>query len=198
MNNESRMPTDIDKLTEPELIDLNHRIVARLNFLGEMRAHEAMLQFRIGDRVAFQPTGRAPLAGMPLRGRGSRQGRHHAAKRDDLPGRGGGPLQENRVRASPCRTLVSGFCLCGMVRVEVRWGRWPSDPARGDRRPKTIRPQPRVSTGTGRRCVTHNQTVAHPKRAGLCALNVHPWFPSKLSHHMILHPTYSETRRSRE
>ncbi len=67
MNNESRMPIDINKLTEPELIDLNHRIVARLNFLGEMRAHAAMLQFRIGDRVAFQPTGRAPLAGMLTR-----------------------------------------------------------------------------------------------------------------------------------
>jgi len=28
------MPIDIDELTESELIDLNHRIVTRLRFLG--------------------------------------------------------------------------------------------------------------------------------------------------------------------
>jgi hypothetical protein len=44
---------NIDELTETELIDLNHRIVERLRFLGQMRAHERMLQFKIGDRVAF-------------------------------------------------------------------------------------------------------------------------------------------------
>jgi hypothetical protein len=51
----SQMQIDIDKLSESELIDLNHRVVARLNFLGEMRAHAAMLRFRIGDRVPFDP-----------------------------------------------------------------------------------------------------------------------------------------------
>lgn len=45
---------DIDRLSEPELIDLNRRIVERLRFLSQMRAHRAMLEFRIGDRVAFQ------------------------------------------------------------------------------------------------------------------------------------------------
>lgn len=45
---------DIDRLSEPELIDLNRRIVERLSFLSQMRAHRAMLEFRIGDRVAFQ------------------------------------------------------------------------------------------------------------------------------------------------
>ena len=30
---------DIDKLSEEELIDLNHRIVERLRFLNQMRAH---------------------------------------------------------------------------------------------------------------------------------------------------------------
>lgn len=33
------MRIDIDKLTESELIDLNHRIVERLKFLQVMRAH---------------------------------------------------------------------------------------------------------------------------------------------------------------
>ena len=44
------MQIDIDKLTEAELIDLNHRIVARLRFLSQMQAHARMLEFKIGDR----------------------------------------------------------------------------------------------------------------------------------------------------
>jgi len=48
---------DIDKLTEAELIDLNNRVVERLRFLNQMRAHGKMLQFKIGDRVSFQPDG---------------------------------------------------------------------------------------------------------------------------------------------
>jgi hypothetical protein len=55
---------DIDKLTEEQLVDLNHRIVARLKFLREARSHSAMLEFRIGDRVSFNPEGRAQLVGI--------------------------------------------------------------------------------------------------------------------------------------
>jgi hypothetical protein len=58
---------DIDKLTEEELIDLNHRVVARLRFLNQMRAHSQMLDFRIGDRITFQPDGRPPLFGVITR-----------------------------------------------------------------------------------------------------------------------------------
>lgn len=61
------MAIDIDKLTENELIDLNHRIVARLRFLNQMRAHSQMLDFRIGDRVTFQPDGRPALFGIVTR-----------------------------------------------------------------------------------------------------------------------------------
>ena len=61
------MKIDIDKLTEEELIDLNNRIVARLRFLNQMRAHSQMLDFRIGDRVTFQPEGRPPLFGIITR-----------------------------------------------------------------------------------------------------------------------------------
>ena len=39
------MTINIDNLKEPELIDLNNRIVARLKFLREMRAHKSMLEF---------------------------------------------------------------------------------------------------------------------------------------------------------
>src|SRR6476620_27113 len=61
------MKIDIDKLSEEELIDLNHRIVERLRFLSQMRAHSKMLDFRIGDRVTFQPAGRPPVVGMLTR-----------------------------------------------------------------------------------------------------------------------------------
>jgi len=58
---------DIDKLSEEELIDLNNRIVERPRFLHQMRAHSQMLEFKIGDRVTFQPEGRPPLVGMLTR-----------------------------------------------------------------------------------------------------------------------------------
>ena len=61
------MKIDIDKLTEPELIDLNNRIVERLRFLNQTHAHAEMLEFRIGDRVSFQPQGRPPVVGMLTR-----------------------------------------------------------------------------------------------------------------------------------
>jgi len=58
---------DIDQLTEAELIDLNNRIVERLRFMSQMRAHGQMLQFKIGDRVSFQPQGRPLVVGMLTR-----------------------------------------------------------------------------------------------------------------------------------
>jgi hypothetical protein len=61
------MKIDIDKLSEEELVDLNHRIVERLRFLNHMRAHSQMLDFKIGDRVTFHPEGRAPVVGMLTR-----------------------------------------------------------------------------------------------------------------------------------
>src|SRR4029450_11213815 len=61
------MKIDIDNLSEEELIDLNHRIIERLRFLSQMRAHSKMLDFKIGDRVTFQPEGRPPVVGMLTR-----------------------------------------------------------------------------------------------------------------------------------
>jgi hypothetical protein len=51
---EVSMKVDIDKL--------NNRIVERLRFLIHMRAHAQILEFKIGDRVSFQPAGH-PIAG---------------------------------------------------------------------------------------------------------------------------------------
>ena len=61
------MKIDIDQLSEAELIDLNNRIVARLRFLQQMRAHVEMMEFKIGDRVSFQPPGHGPVEGMLTR-----------------------------------------------------------------------------------------------------------------------------------
>ena len=58
------MAIDIDKLTEPELVDLNNRIVARLKLLQQMRAHASMLAFSLGERVSFQPDGHPVLFGV--------------------------------------------------------------------------------------------------------------------------------------
>jgi hypothetical protein len=57
------MKIDIDSLSEAELIDLNNRIVERLRFLDSVRAHSEMMEFRIGERVSFEPAGRGRLIG---------------------------------------------------------------------------------------------------------------------------------------
>jgi hypothetical protein len=58
---------DIDRLSEAELVDLHHRIVERLRFLEQMRAHTRMLEFSIGDRVCFESGNRGLLDGMLTR-----------------------------------------------------------------------------------------------------------------------------------
>jgi hypothetical protein len=58
---------DIDSLSEEELIELNHKVVARLRFLHQMRSHSAMLDFRIGERVKFHPDGGAVVFGTLTR-----------------------------------------------------------------------------------------------------------------------------------
>lgn len=61
------MTIDIDALTEAELVDLNNRIVERLRFLSQMRAHAEMLEYKIGDRVAFRLSGRGEIVGILTR-----------------------------------------------------------------------------------------------------------------------------------
>lgn len=61
------MKIDIDEFSEAELIALNNRIVQRLRFLNQKRAHEQMLKFQIGDRVTFGPEGLPPVVGMLTR-----------------------------------------------------------------------------------------------------------------------------------
>ena len=58
------MKIDIEKLSEKELIDLNHRIVERLKFLETMRAHNKMMKFNVGEKVSFEPPGREKQIGV--------------------------------------------------------------------------------------------------------------------------------------
>ncbi|MBN2041917.1 MAG: hypothetical protein JW864_17915 [Spirochaetes bacterium] len=52
------MNIDIEKLTEKELIELNHKIVERLKFLESCHNHKEMLKFNVGEKVSFEPYGR--------------------------------------------------------------------------------------------------------------------------------------------
>ena len=61
------MKIDITQLSEQDLIALNRQIVERLRFLQQTRAHAKMLEFRVGDRVSFEPDGRPTLFGVLVR-----------------------------------------------------------------------------------------------------------------------------------
>ncbi len=61
------MPIDIDGLTEQELIELNRQVVARIKLLRELNATAHMLDFRIGQKVSFQPAGRPRVQGVIAR-----------------------------------------------------------------------------------------------------------------------------------
>ncbi|HEY2785493.1 MAG TPA: hypothetical protein VGJ05_11020 [Fimbriiglobus sp.] len=47
------MLIDVDTLNENDLLDLNRRVIERLRFLQQARAHSGMLQFAIGEPVSF-------------------------------------------------------------------------------------------------------------------------------------------------
>jgi hypothetical protein len=64
---EARMKIDIDKLSEAELVELNHRIVERLRFLESLHNHREMLQFSIGEKVSFEAPGRGRQIGTLVR-----------------------------------------------------------------------------------------------------------------------------------
>jgi len=57
------MSIDIDHLAEEELVELNHRIVARLKFLESMHSHKEMMRFNPGEQVSFDPPGRGRQTG---------------------------------------------------------------------------------------------------------------------------------------
>jgi len=61
------MPIDITKFSEAQLVELNHRIVARLRTLQEARMTQQMQSFRVGDRVSFHAPGHDPKTGIVIK-----------------------------------------------------------------------------------------------------------------------------------
>jgi hypothetical protein len=61
------MAFDLDHLNEAQLQDLNRRIVERLRFLQQARAHQKMLQFAVGERVSFDTTDGRLVSGILAR-----------------------------------------------------------------------------------------------------------------------------------
>ena len=47
-----------------ELVELNHKIVARLKFLDSMHTQKKMMLFSPGDQVCFEPPGREKQFGI--------------------------------------------------------------------------------------------------------------------------------------
>jgi hypothetical protein len=46
---------DLSGYTEAELVELNHRVVERIRILRQARVRATMTEFKLGDRVSFQP-----------------------------------------------------------------------------------------------------------------------------------------------
>ena len=44
----------LERLTEEELVQLNHLIVARLRIMRDIRSHNKMMNFRVGQAVRFR------------------------------------------------------------------------------------------------------------------------------------------------
>jgi len=61
------MSIDIDDMSEAQLLELNGRVVARLQLLQQLRTHQTMLGFSLGERVWFQPEGQARRYGVVTR-----------------------------------------------------------------------------------------------------------------------------------
>lgn len=63
----SQMLTRLDQFTEEELIHLNRLIVERLRLMRQVRDHQAMIQFRVGQRVMFTSSDGRLVRGMLTR-----------------------------------------------------------------------------------------------------------------------------------
>jgi len=63
----SQILARIDQFTEEELTHLNRLIVERLRLMRQIRAHQAMTNFRIGQRVEFIAGGGRRITGTLTR-----------------------------------------------------------------------------------------------------------------------------------
>ena len=69
-DNLPRVLAVLDLLTEEELVHLNHVVVERLRLMQQIRHHDKIIQFRIGQSVLF-----ADATGRTIRGVVSRHNR---------------------------------------------------------------------------------------------------------------------------
>jgi hypothetical protein len=60
------MQIDIEKLSLEELLDLNRRIVRRIEYLHGLKTRANLDRFEVGDRVSFQSDGH-PVMGLVVR-----------------------------------------------------------------------------------------------------------------------------------
>jgi hypothetical protein len=58
---------DLSGYTEAELVELNHRVVERIRALRQARVRATMTEFKLGDRVSFQPEPGQEVVGTIVR-----------------------------------------------------------------------------------------------------------------------------------
>ncbi len=63
----SQILARLDQFTEEELVHLNRLVVERLRLMRQVRDHQAMIQFRVGQRVAFTTGGGQHVRGVLTR-----------------------------------------------------------------------------------------------------------------------------------
>jgi len=61
------MDIDLTKYTEEELVELNQRIVERIRLLRQGRCQTRIAEFKVGDRVSFQPERGRQVVGTVVR-----------------------------------------------------------------------------------------------------------------------------------
>jgi hypothetical protein len=57
----------LDEFTEEELVHLNRLIVERLRLMQQVKAHQTMTQFRVGQRVQFTASNGRVVSGTLTR-----------------------------------------------------------------------------------------------------------------------------------
>ncbi len=60
------MSVDVEKMSLEELVDLNRRVVYRIQYLASVKTRAQLDWFDVGDRVTFQCDGRA-VSGTVIR-----------------------------------------------------------------------------------------------------------------------------------
>ena len=65
--NPEKRSIDLENFTEAELLELNRKIAERVRHLRRVKTHRRMLDFRVGERVAFHPADRGHVEGVLIR-----------------------------------------------------------------------------------------------------------------------------------